>query len=203
MLKGRVTDQDGKGIAFATIRWINTMQGTIADSAGYFRLEAQKSDSLIQLEVWQIGYERRVVEVDSRAAVIPTILLESNRLEEIVLGAIVAVPVRPVPVPETSVPVPGVAINQDSRDAVFRVYPNPVMTGAGINLALTDKLEEGYYRFSITSPGGRLLSGKEIWIDRNAKVLTLELPGAFSGICIVGLTNRRTGRMYTEKVMVQ
>jgi hypothetical protein len=84
----------------------------------------------------------------------------------------------------------------------LHIYPNPVIQGQSLTISF-DKPEEGYYAVSFTSINGQILSLKDIWIDAEARVLTIERPLMQAGTYILTLMNKRTGKRTSGKVVVQ
>lgn len=99
------------------------------------------------------------------------------------------------------VPEKKISIKNVSADPVT-VYPNPVSPGSSISVEWK-QTEEGYYRFQLINPAGQSVHQKEIWIDMDAKLLNLDMPLLPAGSYFLVLVNKKTGKKFTERVMLQ
>lgn len=197
VLMGRIVDAEGNGISFASIWRENSLQGTAADSAGYFRLTVNEKDSLVLLKISAVGYVGRTIQFDiTKGNAIPAILLE----REDVMGEVIIVGlVAPVKKKTTMI----IPVIMDTPSRHFKVFPNPVLSGGSLNIELTNKLKEGYYNLLVTGLDGKRIFQKEIWIDAEAKVMSIELPSITAGNYILSLKNRKTGKEFGEKLIIQ
>jgi hypothetical protein len=196
VLMGRVVDAEGNGISFASVWRENSLQGTAADSAGYFRLTINEEDSLVLLKISSVGYAGRTIQFDiTKGNAIPAILLERDDLMGVVIVGMVA-PVKK----KTTMIIP---VIMDTPSRHFKVFPNPVLSGSSLNIELTNKLKEGYYNLLVTGLDGKRIFQKEIWIDAEAKVMSIELPSITAGNYILSLKNRKTGKEFGEKLVIQ
>jgi hypothetical protein len=93
-------------------------------------------------------------------------------------------------------------INFSTDESKLLIYPNPVAIGAAINLNFK-KLDEGYYQLQIISQSGQLVKQQEIWIDAEARLLNINVPAVAAGSYFMVLTNKKTGKKFTEKVIIQ
>lgn len=197
VLMGRVVDAEGNGIGFVSIWRENSLQGTATDSAGYFRLTVNEKDSLILLKISSIGYVGRTIQFDlTKGNAIPAILLEREEMlgEVIIVGLVAPVKKR------TTMIIPTI---MDTASRHFKVFPNPIPSGGSLNIELTNKLKEGYYNLLVTGLDGKRVFQKEIWIDAEAKVMNIELPSITAGNYILSLKNRKTGKEFGEKLIIQ
>ena len=82
-VQGQVVDQDGEPLTGATIKVMNTMNGTVTDLDGNFELSVEPNAIL---EVSYVGFQQREVAVRSRA-ILGAIQLESDNqiLEQVVV----------------------------------------------------------------------------------------------------------------------
>ena len=92
-------------------------------------------------------------------------------------------------------------IQTPEKKSGLQVYPNPVSQGQSLTISF-DQPEEGYYTVSFTAINGQTLSLKDIWIDAEARVLTIEPPHVQAGTYLLTLVNKRTGKKVSEKVVV-
>jgi hypothetical protein len=84
----------------------------------------------------------------------------------------------------------------------FVIYPNPVSPGDAINLSFS-KLEEGYYNLQLLSQSGQSIYHQEIWIDAEARLLSIDVPEVAAGNYLVVMVNKKTGKKFTEKIIIE
>jgi TonB-dependent SusC/RagA subfamily outer membrane receptor len=94
---------------------------------------------------------------------------------------------------------------QKSDDAaihILKVFPNPVQSGSALNVGF-NKLEEGYYKLQIINQSGQSIHQQKIWIDADARLLSIDVPLLTAGSYFLVLANKKTGKKFTEKLIVQ
>jgi Secretion system C-terminal sorting domain len=94
------------------------------------------------------------------------------------------------------------ATSTDPAVLIFKVFPNPVSSGANLNIELK-KTEEGYYTLELLNQSGQSVHMQEIWIDAEARLLNIDLPSFAAGIYFLVLTNKKSERKVTEKIIIQ
>ncbi|MEM7371550.1 MAG: TonB-dependent receptor [Bacteroidota bacterium] len=70
IVKGRITDWDNKDGLMAGIRDVDSKQGTLADSMGYFELRLEQPSANLTLEVRHIGYQDYTVTLDPSSSLL-------------------------------------------------------------------------------------------------------------------------------------
>jgi hypothetical protein len=50
---------------------------------------------------------------------------------------------------------------------------------------------------------GQLVNRVEMWIDNEAAVVDMEIPRLTAGTYLLRMLNRNSGKVYTEKIVVQ
>jgi len=96
-------------------------------------------------------------------------------------------------------------LTQKLMDAAFRffkVVPNPVSSGASLHIEWK-QTEEGYFTFELLAVSGKKIYSKEIWIDREARLLNLEIPSVRAGNYFLRATNKISGKGFTEKIVIE
>ena len=87
-------------------------------------------------------------------------------------------------------------------DHFFKVFPNPVASGANLAVELKET-EEGYHLLEMISQAGQAVHHQEIWIDTEAKLLSFDIPAVAAGTYFIRITNRKSGKSATEKIIVR
>jgi hypothetical protein len=84
----------------------------------------------------------------------------------------------------------------------FKVYPNPAQQGVVLNIAWSQK-ESGNFLLQLLALSGQLVYTKEMYIDPDARLLDLQLPNVPAGTYVLVMSNKETGKRFSEKVIIQ
>lgn len=212
VIKGRVTDEKGTAIAFASITETANGNVIMTNEKGEFLLTIK--NSLGNLLVAAAGYDTKKISL-AETGDETTIQLGANPQEGTVetSGAGTYIKkenngdlgsrggITPPPQVETDE-----IVSRDIEVPVeknrFYIYPNPIKSGGSITLGV-HLLEEGYYTVRFTNAAGQAVQQKEIWIDANAKVLNLLAPSVTGGTYFISIESKKTGKKYTDKIVIQ
>jgi hypothetical protein len=77
-----------------------------------------------------------------------------------------------------------------------------VRSGTTLNLRFK-KQEEGYYTFQLLNLSGQLTYQQELWIDAEAMILNINVPAVAAGSYFLVLTSKKTGKKFSEKIIIQ
>ncbi len=196
-INGSVMDETGSPVPGASVYIKGTRAGAATDANGKFRLRAKKGDVLI---VSGVGFETRETTVGSEKEL--SICL--NRLtmgnpEVVVVAGYVSVK-RPK---KEKKPIPLITqLFKDTAFKFFKVYPNPVPAGSNISIEWK-QTEEGYYTLQLFNQAGQPVHKQEIWIDAEARLLNIDIPVVAAGSYFLVMVNKKTGKKYSEKIIVQ
>jgi len=84
----------------------------------------------------------------------------------------------------------------------LKVFPNPVSPGSKLTIEYK-QLEQGDYSLQLWGQNGQSVYQQEIWIDAEAKLFSINVPSVAAGSYFMVLTNKKTGKKFTEKIIVQ
>jgi hypothetical protein len=216
MLRGVVTDENGIAVPFASIRF-GEQGGLMADADGSFTMKIKSLPKDNKLIISSVGFERKeitVSEYDKQLQEVSIMLHEMKVLPEVTLntGGIICTKATTVGYisvvkgevlrtaiqeTKTNIPLPDIKKHKE-----INIYPNPAVSGGNINIGF-DNLEEGYYEIHFLNISGQIYKQQQVWIDAEARILNIDIPYMAAGNYFLVLTNRRTGKKYTEKVVVQ
>ena len=215
-IKGIVVNEQGEPIPFASIELGNGV-GMMADENGAFVINKKRFKKGSEISVSSVGFktEKIIAGEERYQAGELYVQLKSNVvLDEVVVSALGITRMGKV-LGYTTTRVTQCDMLTDkkgtvtSTDKIFTIdenrlliYPNPVVAGTSMNLSFK-KLDEGYYQLQIISQSGQLIHQKEIWIDAEARLLNIDVPVVAAGSYFMVLTNKKTGKKFTEKVIVQ
>lgn len=88
------------------------------------------------------------------------------------------------------------------KPPMINVYPNPVRAGASINIGCGD-LKEGYYLYRLLSLAGQQIDNKQIWIDRDATIINVEMPAVKAGVYIIILSGKETAEQHSARIIIR
>lgn len=217
-IAGRVVDENGNPVAFASIETGKEHKGVAADENGMFKIKRNwlgKNDKLI---VSSVGYESNTIiagREDFLSEELYVQLKPNVNLPEVVVMALGMTKVRRSYMTGAVSYVKGETLsiieetkNTDKNTNIItdvpglRVYPNPLQAGATLNLSFK-KMKEGYYQLQIINQSGQTVDRKEIWIDAEARLLNINIPLVSAGSYFLVLTNRKTGKKLSEKIIIE
>jgi hypothetical protein len=84
----------------------------------------------------------------------------------------------------------------------FTVCPNPVKADTLLTINM-NKMNLGTYDISIINSNGQLIQNTEEITDVKIQTIKVQLNNMTSGSYFVRLTNKQSGKAYTEKIMVE
>lgn len=182
-------------------RITDTLRKTLIEHTGL-------SDSVrhLAISVSDAGFKPTDIPVEDRSA------LERHRIIEPFIGSLGGISVtwktkrRKVQAAtqtkcEKTVP-PTTQKVMDTAFKHFRVFPNPAPPGTSLNIEWKE-MEEGYYMLELHDLSGKKLMTKEVWMDAGARVVNMEVPNLAAGSYLLAVTSKKSGRRFTEKVVVQ
>jgi hypothetical protein len=211
-IKGKIVDENNNPVPFASVMIKGKGIGVSADSIGAFSIIDPLFNEAIVLEVSSAGFETKNVSITQQANMSQDFSIQlkaAKMLDEVVVSSTFYIKgrtmitggissVRCTKITE-AIPVVKPATE---KPAMIKVYPNPVLAGTTINIGC-EKLEEGYYSFQLFNQAGQMIQSKQIWIDAEARLLNMEIPSVVTGNYFLALTNKVSGKKFTEKIIVE
>jgi len=218
-IKGKVVNEKGEPVPFASIQTNKAGEGLITDENGDFMLKTAWLKKGRSVTISSVGYKSETLTGGEKTYLAGEMIVQlktNNVLEEVVITATGMIrqggyrlggarrvqrdnlvtftkTEEPKLITETKLPM---------EETKLLVYPNPVASGAAVNLSFT-KLDEGYYQLQLISLAGQLIQQKEIWIDAEARLLNLDMPTVAAGTYFIILASKTTGKKYNQKFIVQ
>lgn len=199
-LQGRIIDEEGNGLMNVSVTMNTNKRRTASGKDGHFSIRYSDAEKLL-LTLSMTGYKTKEIEVD-RTWTKP-ILVMLNRDEQLIHDDVIIIAGKVTAGPAKKVkPAPLIERIMDTAFNYLKVSPNPANAGSGINLEW-NKLEEGYYFFQLLNSAGEMVYYREIWIDKQARVMNMELPAVPAGAYYVRLRNKESGKSFSEKLIIQ
>lgn len=206
-IKGVVINGEGKPVPLASISIKNTSHGVIADEKGKFNIKPAKNKNKLVLLISSVGFLTKEIAVDRNLEKGKDLVVQLDTnpvLKEVVVTAGYLTRRRGT---SGLVWVIRKSWSNSFRDWIQSsvkpmIYPNPVKSNSTISIKLANK-EEGKYQFEFLTMSGQLVNRVEMWIDNEAAVVDMEIPRLTAGTYLLRMLNRNTGKVYTEKIVVQ
>ena len=211
-LNGRVVDEEGNPVPDATIHIVESGKLLQADDQGRFEFIAA-GDKMVELVVTSVGFEPLTymypftLSYSARVDVAIQMKKAVKEMGEVVLNTICSYRVGYLVGGVTVVGVKDIAADsvqkviQPPVESAVKFYPNPIRSGQTLHIELI-KIEEGYYSWQLFDINGRAVQQTEIFIDENARLMDLKIPYVSSGTYIAVLVNKKTGKRYSEKIII-
>ncbi len=196
-IRGIVIDESSNPVPGASVIIKGTRTGVATDFNGNFKLPAAHGDLLV------ITGGIEPIEIEADANNFMTIATKRIIITggEVVVSIAGMISVKRANKKSTIAPVLPALVKDIIPDALS-IFPNPVSAGSGINLVWKHN-EEGYYTVQLLNPAGQAVQQREIWIDADARLLNFEIPFVPAGSYFLVITNNKTGKRFTEKLIVQ
>ncbi len=192
-ISGRVVDSNGEPVAFATVMLKGTNTGVQTAADGKFNLKDKNLHGKI-LVASAVGLKT----IEQKIADLETVTLQLSQLS--LTGEVVLVAAIFAPRPKNQIEI--IQQRIDSAFSRFSVYPNPASVNSQI-IINTKKLENGLYSVTIMSAAGEKMQTLEITIIQKAQLVQLQLPNPAPGVHFISLFNKKTNKIFVEKLVLQ
>jgi len=204
---GIVTDENGKGIAYASVLLKGTNKGTTCDSTGFFKIEVPQNENKIALIASSVGYLEKEKEMNIRKSNFIEIKLTTNAA---LSGEVVVITMGYTR--KSSVLGYGTVVYKKKsylkrikecfiKDSV-NIFPNPAKAGNEIRIEWK-KADPGIYNIDLFNLQGQLIHSATTDILSEKNIVTYRLPMITAGSYILRLTNKNTGKRHSEKIIIQ
>lgn len=202
---GKVTDEKGIGISYASVMIKETKYGVSCDSAGNFYLKIPNGIKKITLMASSIGYSQEEKEINTKKDNPTEIKLKTNTFlnGEVVVTAMGSIRLGGI----TGYTVIKKKSYLQKVKELFtsdsvNVYPNPAAAGTELKIELKKK-EAGKYSLDLYNIQGQLIKSSVVEVDDNTNVFHFQLPAVTPGSYLLNFTNKRSGKKHSEKVIIQ
>jgi hypothetical protein len=209
VFNGIVVNERGEPVPFASIE-ASKRTIVMADENGLFKIKKSQIGKKGELVISSAGYEKKTIvpeEENYLTGALYVVLKTNELLPEVVLTGttglvkgryIVGGVIRGIKIKQPD----RAETNISAHESTIRIYPNPLPSGSGLSIEWK-QTEEGYYNLQLLNATGQSVHQKEIWIDAEARLLHIDLPAVAAGSYFLYITNKKTGKRLTEKILVQ
>ena len=204
-ISGTVINELGQPVPYATVMIANSNQGTATDSAGRFTLKI--NSAVKELQISSVGHEMKFIPVllltdstslklsDQPDINLPPVIVVA-RLDRVVMGGAVMRYVR------HKKRIPGLMPERVAAKPGFTIYPNPAPKRGFISLHF-DEPVSGDQWVSVFDIEGKRMQETVVQLDQQTKEIRLALNLAVTGIYVVRITDQRSHKVQSARIMVQ
>ena len=196
-IKGVVTNEMGEPLPGATLLVKGTKIGVPAGNNGEFGISVRMPNDPLILQASYVGHELMEIPIDRSRNDSLKIILKMDR-SQFTDGLIIVAPRIKKEI--KNVPLMPVATNENNSS--FKVFPNPVSRGANLKIN-SKKMPEGDYGLFLLDQSGQSVYQQETRIEAYAKQFNIEVPEVTAGSYFLVLVNKKTGKKFTEKLIIQ
>ena len=198
-VSGKLVDEKGGAIPYATVAIKGTRSGVAADANGNFNIGLVADRSPATLVFSCVGFETKEITIDSN-------IMENRcnvQLAQMVTATVGAVVVVGYSIRKKKEPIKLFQrIFKDSSYKFFKVYPNPVSAGSLMKLEL-NKAEAGEYEADLINQNGQIIHSTTVVFEAENKFNSFDIPMTTTGVYFLRLTNKKSGKKHTEKIIIQ
>jgi len=203
---GKVIDEGGKGIPYASVIVKGTTTGISCDSAGNFYLRIPENQKKLILVTSCVGYTSTESVVNFPSLYAQQIILISDKTinGEVVVTSFVRISGKVTVGAYSSIRRRSIAQKVEeifTKDSI-NVYPNPAKAGSEIKIEWR-KTGSGDYTIDLYNLQGQLIKSTLAKIENETNSFTFQIPAIIPGSYVLRLTNKKTGKKHTEKIIIQ
>ena len=202
-ISGRVMDEKGYGIPFASVTIKGTNIGTSCDSTGFFELSTKTNEQKVIVIVSSVGYSAIEKKISmAKESSIEVILQRYTALSgEVVVACSSRMRVVSFSIISTRISYMEKVKSFFKSDSI-KVFPNPAKAGNEIKIEWR-KAEAGEYKIDLYSLQGQIIKSSLARIDNEINVFAFQIPIITPGSYLLRMTNKKTGKKYVEKIIIQ
>lgn len=197
-LPGLVVDENDIPLPGVSLRIRGARTGVASDNDGNFLIKAKKGDVLIASGA---GLETTEVVVANE----DTMRIKVKRTgpapkEVVVVAGGITVCRQPKRNKKQINLIPSTI--KDTANNLFRTYPNPVAAGTTLTLEWKQQPANDY-RLELRNAAGALVYQQSMNLETGTKSTAINVPAVTAGIYFITLTDTKTGKASTQRIIVQ
>ena len=193
---GRLIDNKGAAISYATVMIKGTRSGVAADANGNFSIGLLPDRSPATLVFSCVGFEAKEITIDSNKKVswcnvelIPMLTATSGGVVVVGYSQRKKKPVKLFQ-----------RIFKDTSSKFFKAYPNPVSAGSLMKLELN---KAGEYQADLINQNGQIIHSSTLVFETENNFNSFSIPMITTGVYFLRMTNKKTGKKHTEKIIIR
>ena len=198
-ITGKLVDEKGVPIPYASVVIKGTRSGVAADVNGNFSIDPFLNQPKATLVFSSVGFETRELVIDTNK----TISLCNVGL--VPMLTVLAGDVMVVDYSRKKKKEPIKLFQRIFKDTTykfFKAYPNPVSAGSLMKLEL-NKAEAGEYKADLVSQNGQIIHSATVVFTSEDQFNSFSIPMTTTGVYFLRLTNKKSGKKHSEKIIIQ
>ena len=205
LIVGKISNEQGDAIPYANV----SINGTnvMADSLGDYISKIPVVKNKITIKVSAAGYFSNEIDVEATKDVVKQDIV--LKADDLMSEVIITTPVNCRRVVGAVSMVRYVVDKGEDQNKSkitpsneMKLYPNPIRSNSVLHIGW-EQNETGDYDLQIFNVAGQLVFKKGLYIDEEARVLSIGLPSLVSGNYFIKMTNRSTHKSYSSKIIVE
>ncbi len=207
-ITGRVVNNNGQPIPYASVFIKGTTIGAASDSAGNFILKYNGADKQFTLEGSSVGFEKilSVVDLDNMDENVILTLDSNVLLGDVVVGGWIETKGRVITGAVGSIKKSNLLDSLWNKilpsQNMFRLYPNPVKRNTTLNIEL-NKQAKGNYLFQLVTLSGQIIFTKENQVEKYDRLVKIDIPSVAAGVYFLKATHEQSAKGFSEKIIIE
>lgn len=207
-LSGRVVDEIGNGIPYATVYVAGAKSGAACDSAGFFEISILPYQKFVNIIASSVGYTPNQKEIKVRKIDRVEIKLkpDAKLSGEVVVTGYGSVRGKVSTFGSVATIKRKRSYVQKVKDYFIKdsinIFPNPAKGGMNIKVQW-NKAIAGDHTVELYNLQGQLIKMTAIKIEAGTSLLDFVLPQVTPGSYMLHLTNKTAGKKHIEKIIIQ
>jgi hypothetical protein len=207
-LSGQVIDEQGKGIPYATVFIKGTTNGASCDSVGFFKLSIPSLQKKLTLIASCVGYSEKERQINLKKGNSTQITLSTNSTlnGEVVVIAGITRKGKTTYGYTSTVRTERISYWQKLKDHFvndsIKLFPNPAKSESEIKIEWR-KAPEGEYIVDLYNLQGQLIKSSLARFENEINSFTFQMPAITPGSYLLQMTNKKSGKTRSEKIIIQ
>ena len=217
-IEGMLVDENNMPVSFANIETGMPGEEMMTDENGHFAIRKSWFSKGKELTFSSVGFEKIKIKAGEEQYVAGKLVvqLKSNvvlpefivcagggpRMGKITVGGIKRIQKEELNVRKTDSTFVVKEVELPVEENSLIVYPNPVQSGTAFKMDVR-KLQAGNYQLQLLNQAGQLVQHKMMIIDSEASLLNVDVPVAPASSYFLLLINNKTGKKFTQKIIIQ
>lgn len=204
MIRGKVVDHEGKPVAFASIKVVDTEQYSMTDSTGNFQIHYRGTVSEVSLSCSALSFGEAVVVFSLLdEATNCTIRLQPKELPEVIVNSSGAYKRGGLRWSFFSVSKADTLTNWLGKViSKFKLYPNPARTSSTIKIELPSGYE-GEVVLRLLSISGQVLQTQKYQVSKGVNILSFPVSKVTPGTYLMQIGSVTKKEWVAEKIVIQ
>ncbi|NCT73878.1 MAG: T9SS type A sorting domain-containing protein [Chitinophagaceae bacterium] len=207
VIRGKVVDHEGKPVAFASIKVVDTEQYSLTDSTGNFQIHYRGTASEVSLSCSALSFGEAVVVFSLlNEATSCTIRLQPKELPPVVIQSgsmgFLKGMVGGIVVKRTFMPLDTLTNWFKNTISKFKLYPNPARTSSTIKIELPSGYE-GEVVLRLLSISGQVLQTQKYQAPKGVNVLSFPVPKVTPGTYLMQIGSVTKKEWVAEEIVIQ